>query len=275
MQKTFNLILFLFLYQISTGQNSIDLTLKFKGQSPTVYKVTMSPENIDSVKISFPLFDNLSKDSSGKKNSQTNDMFRSILEKQKATDKYFVIKIINDNKYFLLLTDTFPARYLTPGSVNYSTFIDNKGNSLTFYLPNALKKMTHTFFRLPENKVKVGDSWKLDIDMTEIDNNATCDSSFKKDNVTVSDISIKNGDTLVTINYDFEEYFAGSFMTQIKSDLKFYGKAVFSVDRGEWVSYDCIKESNMTGIVNSKSKEIYKLELVTDYPKKILKKVPY
>jgi hypothetical protein len=275
MQKTFNLILFLFIYKISIGQNLINLSLKFKGQSPTVYKVTMNPENIDSVKISSPLFEDLSKDSSGKKNNQTSDMFRSILEKQKATDEYFVIKRINDNKYFLLLTDTFPARYLTLGSLNYSTFIDNKGNNLSFYLPNALKKMTHMFFRLPENKVKVGDSWKLGIDMTEIGNNATCDSSFKKDNVTLSDISIKNGDTLVTINYDFEEYFTGSFITQIRSDLKYYGKAIFSVDRGDWVSYDCIKESNMTGIVNSKSKEIYKLELVTDYPKQILKKVPY
>ncbi|HEY1870750.1 MAG TPA: hypothetical protein VGG71_06805 [Chitinophagaceae bacterium] len=146
---------------------------------------------------------------------------------------------------------------------------------MSFYLPDVLKNLTHIFFRLPENKVKVGDVWKLGVDMTQIDNNATCDSSFKKDNVTVSNISIKNEDTLVTIIYDFEEYFTGSFITQIRSDLRYYGKAVFSVNHGQWLSYDCIKESNMTGIMNSKTKEIYKLELVSDYPKKILNKVTY
>jgi hypothetical protein len=274
MQKTFISLSFLLIGLLTVGQNSINLTLKFKGQAQTVYKVTMNSDNIDSFNIDFPRMGDTTNDSFNKMNKQANDAMKSMLRMQNSIDKYFVIKEVSNNKYFLACTDTFPIRNIRPGSRNYSTFIDNKGNNLTFYLPNGLKTLTHIFFGLPQGKVKVGDTWKLGVDMTEMDNNAICDSSFKKDNVSVTDISLKNGDTLVTIDYDFEEYFQGVFITQIISDLKYYGKAVFSVNRGLGVSYECKKEATMTGIGNTKSKETYKLELVTEYPKKILEKIP-
>ena len=273
MPKNYILILFFFISDVTFCQTPIDLSYKFKGQSPTVYKLTMIADHFDSSNIDFQKLSNLTEDSSNKMNKLINKNAQTILDKKKNINNYFILKEINHNRFFLACTDTMPARYITPGSLDYSTFIDNKGNNLSFYLSYPLKTLTHIFFSLPGKPVNIGDSWKLGVDMIEVANYTICDSSFKKDIMTVSDISITNGDTLVTINYDYEEYFAGvGMLAKMKVDLKYSGRAV-SVNRGLWTRYDCTKEVYSAGIVNSNSKENYKLELVSEYPKKILDKI--
>lgn len=254
----------------ASGQGPVDLTLKFNGISPTIYKVTMSPENIDSVKIGVPF---LSSDSSSddflknmKKNS--NDFFLNDLREEAKKDHYFIIKRMNKNKFLILYTDEHPNDMF---SSNYKAYMDNKGRNLSFYLADGVDIMIRTFFGLPDRKVKLGDRWQLGIDLTAFSGGIIkCDSSYKKDSVEVIDISMQNDDTLVTIRYDFQEYFQGLFYIPTTSSVKYYGNAIFSVNRGIWISYNCFKETEMTGFANSKSKEIYKLELTTRYPKKIL-----
>lgn len=267
MPKFLTSILTFLILTTASGQVTVNLTLKFTGESPIVYKAITRTENPDSVKMGFSFF---GEDSTLMEKLKANDFFSQNLRRQFTTNNYFVIKKINDNKFLVAYTDSGTINDILSFNKKYNAYIDNKGRNLSFYLSNNVSIMTKLFFELPDKNVKIGDTWQLGIDMTEFGGFVKCDSSYKKDTVRVTDIAFTNEDTLVTIQYDFQEYFKGVFYTATTSNMKYYGNATFSVKRGLWIKYDCIKEVEMTGFANLKSKEIYKLELTTDYPKVIL-----
>ena len=275
MKSLFTYLSLTVLFQYTNGQEYVKLRLKFEGQSPIVYKVTMKPENIDSVQMSLPLNANVNDSFAVKVKKGGDEMMIDMLKRQMKEEDYCVIKKINDNKFLVAFTNTDTSNDLLSISNKFDAYIDNLGNNLSFYLSDGVNIITRLFFGLPERKVTVGDTWQTGLDMTSFNGVVKCDTSFKKDIVKVISIKSENNDTLVELKYDFQEYFKGIFyIIPTTSNIQYYGTAIFSVNHGLWIRYDCIKQIQMTGWMNSKSKEIYRLEPISDYPKIILKDVP-
>ncbi len=269
MQKTLLILLSLSILSALKGQVAVDLQFKFLGLSPIVYEVTNRPENLDSLQISFFL-----EDSTSKWNSQSKNFLRETMKQQFSNDNYFIIRKTNDKKFLVEYTNSDTTNDIISLSKKFYAHIDNKGRNLSFYLSNTIDILTRLFFALPDKKVRIGDSWKLGVDLTDFAGLAKCDSSYKRDIVRVTNILRNNNDTLVTVNYDFEEYFKGFFYVPTESRIRYYGKAVFSLNRGLWIDYRCFKEMDISGFATSKSKEVYSLELSNNYPKFILQQHP-
>ncbi|MEO0471540.1 MAG: hypothetical protein AAF206_18060 [Bacteroidota bacterium] len=109
--------------------------------------------------------------------------------------------------------------------------------------------MIALFFQLPTHPVKIGDKWSLDINLIANDQTFVCDSAYKINEVTLSDIRNVKGEKIALIQYNIEEYvqgtlnlpsFLGKKSKETKSTMKFsfQGIGEFSVDKGRWATYE-------------------------------------
>jgi hypothetical protein len=102
-----------------------------------------------------------------------------------------------------------------------------------------------------------------------MDQNFTCDSSSKTNEVTLIGIKKENGDTIAVLKYNISEYVHGNFYMpsfsgngQEKStmmDFSYKGIAEFSVEKGRWIKYDGIMNLSAEGAIVSQKKERYAL----------------
>src|SRR6185437_5414190 len=125
--------------------------------------------------------------------------------------------------------------------------VHEDGTIESFYTKNDQKNLISTFFELPGKFAKLGDKWALNVNFLSMDQSFTCDSSFKKNKVTVIRIDNKDGEHIVTLQYDIEEYVVGNFNSPfnnqpVKTSMKMTHKALaeFSVEKGRWISYNGI-----------------------------------
>lgn len=240
------------------GQIIVDMVLKVPKQTILVYKFTRTYKN----------FTPLVKD-----------------QKSQFVD-YVAIKSLPDNKFLLSFTNLDESDYVNERKFN--AYIDNKGNNLSFYLGDDAEHLISILFKMPFLKVGMADTWKLGVDLTSFRGFLKCDSFYKKDEVSVINIDVKQNDTLVGVKYDFQEYFKGKFMHITSSLMKYSGEATFSVNSGRWISYECVKETlwttfgdlagnfnNSTKEKSSTTEEVFKLEVINEYPKQILQWLNY
>jgi hypothetical protein len=115
---------------------------------------------------------------------------------------------------------------------------------------------------LPGKPVKVGDSWPIEVNFISVDQNFVCDTSCKKNSVTVMSITNINGDQIVKLKYDIIEYVKGSLSSpfdgkNINTSLKFShrGIANFSLNEGRWLDYNCIMSNSSTGLMSNQTTE--------------------
>jgi hypothetical protein len=138
--------------------------------------------------------------------------------------------------------------------------IDEDGKIVSFYTKNEQKNLIAVFFELPGRPVKIGDTWPLTINFLSMDQNFICDSSYRRNNVTVMDIKSINNEHIVTLKYDIIEYVSGDFNSpfntnSIKTMMKmtYQGIADFSVERGGWAAYNGVMSLSSTGIMTSQT----------------------
>ena len=136
------------------------------------------------------------------------------------------------------------------------------GGIHSFWVKSSQKNLISLLFELPKQPVKIGDKWPLEINLITNDQNFKCDSSYKLNEVTLTDIKKVDGETIAVLKYDIEEYVIGDFNSPSffggegesqETMLKFthQGIAEFSIDRGRWVSYDAIMVLNATGVMTA------------------------
>ncbi len=147
--------------------------------------------------------------------------------------------------------------------------INEVGQIESFYTKNEQKNMIAMFFELPGRSVKIGDSWPISINLISMDQNFICDSSYKKNNVTVTSINSTGNEHIVTLKYDIEEYVNGDFNSpfnnsSVRSSMKMFYKAIaeFSIEQGKWVAYNGIMSLSSTGIMTAQATK--KLSLVEE-----------
>lgn len=136
--------------------------------------------------------------------------------------------------------------------------VNEDGTMQSFYVKNDQRNLIALLFELPGRPVSVGDTWSIDVHLLSMDQNFTCDSSYRKDVVTLVDVKKAGGETVAVLRYDLAEYVSGSFTSPLEEKaiptyLKMTHRALatFSVDRGRWLSYEAIMTVQSAGVMDS------------------------
>ncbi|MGB3799053.1 MAG: hypothetical protein WA952_04515 [Lewinella sp.] len=143
------------------------------------------------------------------------------------------------------------------------------GDIHSFWVKRDQKNLIATLFQLPTSSVKIGDKWSVDVSLISNDANFRCDSSYRINEVTLTDIREANGETVAVIQYNIVEYVKGEFSVPMFADeggksktemeISHQAKAEFSVDAGRWITYDGIMSIKSTGIVTADKKTKFTL----------------
>lgn len=140
------------------------------------------------------------------------------------------------------------------GNVVLRGRITNAGEIISTYYKNSQKNLISILFELPNRKVEIGEKWKLNLSLIEMDQNFVCDSLNKENTVYIENILEKDGDKIAVIKYNISEYAIGDFsnpmgkMFGMETDKKTFMKishiatGYFSILKGKWVNYEGIME---------------------------------
>jgi hypothetical protein len=136
-----------------------------------------------------------------------------------------------------------------------------------FYVQSNQKNLIALYFQLPDKLIRIGDSWTLNTSLISMDQNFECDSSFKKNQVTLVDLIKKGNETVAVIKYDILEFASGVFInpffgnSRTKTVIKFEYNATaeFSLDKGKWLSYNGTQSVLSTGMMTSNTTKKFSL----------------
>ncbi len=118
-------------------------------------------------------------------------------------------------------------------------------------------------FQLPSKPVSIGEFWSLNI-IPEWQKERKMNFSNK---VTLSDISIENGDTVALLKYDLQN------TEQSGKKLGFNGNARFNISKGKWIEYEGTLSQQTTDMLSMKQTQYMKLsEISVSQYKSLLKK---
>lgn len=144
------------------------------------------------------------------------------------------------------------------------------GDIHSFWVKSNQKNLIAIFFQLPTNPVKIGDKWPLEVNLIANDQNFKCDSAYKINEVTLTDIKKVDGETVAVLKYNIVEYVSGDFNSpsffgnedgKKKTMMKFshQGIAEFSIEKGRWISYDGIMSLEASGVMTANKKTKFTL----------------
>ncbi|MBK0380923.1 hypothetical protein [Mucilaginibacter segetis] len=156
------------------------------------------------------------------------------------------------------------------GGVMLRGELNTNGSIKSFYLKNQQKNLVAVFFELPVKAVKKGDKWSLDVNLIAMDQSFQCDSAYKKNEVTLSDIVVRNGEHVAKVKYDICEYVSGNMVAfgsgHVKMVMKvaFNGTADFSIEKGRWIRYEGLMSNMSKGFMSSDYSQKFALIPVRD-----------
>lgn len=274
------------------GQNiqTVNLRWKLVKNEKLTYSTVMNDIDTSSVKMNFGgLFKALS-DSTKNGLNESKDLFKR-LNKTFENQDYITILSNKGNGVIDIVMTTKPKEPTTDTkndttdskedgsmklmqSMNQGVMLRGSvyetGGIHSFWVKSSQKNLIALFFELPTKPVKIGDKWPLDIDLIANDQNFDCDSSYKVNEVTLTDIKKVNAETIAVLKYNIVEYVKGNFNApsflgneggQNETIMKFthQGIAEFSIDKGRWVTYDGIMSFEATGIMTANKKTKFTL----------------
>lgn len=140
------------------------------------------------------------------------------------------------------------------------------GGIESFWVKSNQKNLISIFFELPKGEVKIGETWQLDVNFIGNDQNFDCDSSFHKNEVTLIDVRIIEGDTIAVLKYDIQEYVEGGFKSPFSDEptitkMLMTHEAIgeFSITKGRWNEYNGIMKLIASGIMTSNTVKSFSL----------------
>jgi len=279
------LTIILGLLTISTFGQTVNLKWKIGENEKLNYLTVMSDIDTSKVEINFNnLFKALS-DSTGKRLLETKNLFKELNKAMQNMDYISTLTNMGNNVIDIVMTARPKEKAKQDSnskqneiskmmqSINQGVVLRGSvyatGGIHSFWVKANQKNLISTFFELPTKPLKIGDTWKLDISLIANDQNFTCDSSYKINEVTLTDIKKNKGETLAVIKYNIVEYVNGTFNSpsfmgsggEQKTMMKFTHQAIaeFSVDKGRWISYDGIMSLDATGVMTANKKTKFTL----------------
>jgi hypothetical protein len=277
------------IFTITTFGQTVDLKWKIGEKEKISYSTVMSEIDTSKIEINFGNFFKSFSDSSGKGLYETKDLFKKLNQSMQNID--FVSTLTNKGNGIIdiimttrpkekdkeLSKDTTDSKedaiVKMMQSINQGVMLRGSvyatGGIHSFWIKSNQKNLIATFFELPMTPVKIGDTWKLDINLIANDQNFICDSSYKINEVKLIDIKQVKGETIAVIKYNIVEYVNGTFNSpsfmggdeKQKTMMKFTHQAIaeFSVDKGRWISYNGIMSLNATGVMTANKKTKFTL----------------
>ena len=210
---------------ISQSSDSIKLEWKFSPKETLKYFIISKPDSFATKQAK-----------SGRRNKSSNSgsMLFTLLENKNKIDIILTDKTIKKNKHWL-----FPRGDSLSLEV-MGKYGDNKGDSLS--------NITALFFQLPDEKLKVGDTWSLKnvcfflYKLKDSSFYQEGDTVFKINKITLTDLRREDSESVAIIKYDVEEYLGShtDFLNNKNSGIRYKYNAIgkFSIENGRWISYN-------------------------------------
>lgn len=243
--------------QLRESLNQINSNLKYQT------KLFENSKNINHIDIEMSVVD----DNSEKSNEDLDKLIKKIDKKNKkykkneSQDKESIL-----NDFTINFANSFKNNIVLRGRIS------KNGEIISNYYKNAQKKLISILFELPNKPIKVGESWSLNINLIEMDQNFIADSISSSNKVYIEKIIEENGEKIAIIKYNIYEYVDGNFnnpfgsMFGMKNNEYIFMKTThsaighFSITKGKWISYEGLMEidSNFP-MINGKRTTEYKL----------------
>ena len=141
--------------------------------------------------------------------------------------------------------------------------MNDNGSIGSFYIDKNQKNTLALFFELPTKNVKIGDSWALDVQFTLLNSAFECDSVFKKNQVTLTQIKKQGQDSVAVLAYNIQEYVSGKYPADAQKSFtktRYQAVAEFSITQGRWLSYEGQMETDSFGSVEHKKYALTKID---------------
>lgn len=267
-----------------------DLKWKVEKKEKLNYVTAMSDIDTSSIEIDFADFFKALSDSTNNGLKESKDLFKRFNQAFKNLDYVTTLSTKEDGIIDIVMT-TRPKENSKETEVDSTDSKEaemlkmmqtmNQGVMLrgsvyesgaihSFWVKSKQKNLIALLFQLPTSPVKVGDKWSLDINLIANDQNFECDSAYKINEVTLTDIKKINGETVAVLKYNIVEYVNGDFNLSSFSEndagkketmmkFSYQGIAKFSVDKGYWINYDGIMSLEAKGIMTANKKTKYTL----------------
>lgn len=271
-----NLVVSIFLscFPLLADDESIQLQWKLDDDETLVYRTVM--EQIEDSAIDFDeLLELYGNDSDGAEKAR--EEFEKMLSA--AKEATFVTELHTDEDNIIEIE--MIAKIDESKTSDESTFHNNQivlrgsvtkdGAIHSFWLKSRQKNLIALMFELPRGKISIGDSWSLNVNLIENDQNFICSKSSKRNVVKLATIRKQENDLIAVLKYDIEEYVLGTFSYTMKPgetkeietslSFKYQGISEFSTTKGRWISYNGIMTSRTTGFITSSSKQRFALIL--------------
>ncbi|MFA0961124.1 hypothetical protein AB9P05_04930 [Roseivirga sp. BDSF3-8] len=222
-------LLFVFVISVAIGQQSqtIDLRWKIDNNDTLTYGTVMKDIEPSSVEMDFGgLLRSLS-DSTSKGIDNSKPLFRELNERIRNLD-YVTTLTANEEGVVDILMSAQPtsttdetdskAGKTAKGSKSIGQGVVLRGSVYesggvhSFWLKSQQKNMVALLFELPAGPVKVGDKWPLDVSLISNDQNFACDSAYRVNEVTLTEIKEVEGETVAVLKYNVVEYVDGDFI---------------------------------------------------------------
>ncbi|MFI5172247.1 MAG: hypothetical protein ACHQFW_07640 [Chitinophagales bacterium] len=256
MKTVFYLVLLQIVCFACSGQidytTSYDLKYKFGDGSSVIYKFTNIPVDFDSIMT-------------GKKevDEDWNWAIKSGYERY-VENNYLLINP-EDSLFKIFSTIATDSLKFSEALNVYEFYIDEKGNNYSMYLGGEIDKLCGFIFQLPEDLVKVGDSWKTKVDDMSLNGYILMDSFLLKDKIILTKVESLKNELVATIHVDYHLYFKGNANGNLmETEINYKGDGLFSITRGLWL--------NNIGFYSGKKSDIpaitlkYELELLENIP---------
>lgn len=253
--KICSIVFLLISFVAAKGQNPEGVFLKWKIQPSesliyrTIMEETDRSENIDSSDILSLL--RIAMDSANKKDKKLIKELKEMYENEGTITK--LTSKGNGNIGIEMFEEN--SKPSDSDKVMLRGEVSENGEIQSFYLNAFQKNLIAVFFELPNKIVKVGDEWKLEINLVSMDQNFICDSSFSQNKVTLTELKREAGETIAVLKYDIVEFVSGKIKrpfnnTEKRGNVKmlYTATAEFSIERGRWVSYKGIMSGTSVGL---------------------------
>lgn len=285
MKRSIILLASQLLCQILLSQVSIDTyRLRWKPNKNEIIAYIMETVNLENPKLDLnsgflSLLDSLSHgDTTSVKATFVKKMLENSIENMKNTEKIATIQQQQQKIYVRILVkdkeplkkkvinDSLPDFSQFSKGIQFKAFLNENGGIYSFYLQTRQKNILGLYFQLPENKVKIGDSWPLDLQMLSMDYQFNCDSANNINKVTLQKTYQKDLDTIAVLKYEIVEYLSGSYSDlwsnqkkPIMMEMKYFGNPEFNITKGRWENFNMIMTIISKGYQESSTKQLYKL----------------
>lgn len=266
-------------YTCAQTTESVKLQWKIAADETVVYRTLMS--EIDTNKVEFN-FGNLFNSLLDSNSAESKKVLDKIQRSFSGTDLVSLLKSENEVVKIEMKTvdqEKLERKVKNDAEINRRKLMEcveedvvlrgsvyKSGGIESFWLKSHQKNLLAIFFELPKGEVKIGDTWNIEVNFIGNDQNFECDSSYRKNEVTLLDLKVVEGDTIAVLNYDIQEFVSGKFNSPFsdrptKTEMFMTHQAIaeFSMTKGRWQTYSGIMTLTSSGIMTSNSKKSFSL----------------